>query len=125
MAGTIVSDTIQNGAGATVPTTTVINGSAKAWVNFSGIGSTTMIASFNVSSVTYNAYGSYTLNFTNSLSDANYAFIGSARATSVYYALFSPQVSGTKTTSALGVNVAVANGGSLLDSSEINVAIFR
>jgi hypothetical protein len=36
MAGTIVSDTIQDGAGASTSTTNVINGSAKAWVNYKG-----------------------------------------------------------------------------------------
>jgi hypothetical protein len=75
MAGTIVSDTIQNGAGATVPTTTVINGSAKAWVNFNGgYGNTAGVvnASYNVSSVTRTGTGFYTVNFTNAFVDANY-----------------------------------------------------
>jgi hypothetical protein len=80
MAGTFVSDTIQNGAGASVPTTTVINGSAKAWCNFDGYtGSTATIkGSFNVSSVTYNAAGDYTLNFTTALANTNYTYSGVA-----------------------------------------------
>jgi hypothetical protein len=76
MAGTFVSDTIQNGAGATVPTTTVINGSARAWVNF--VGSTATINnSFNVSSVTRASTGNYTMNFTTAMPNANYIVSGS------------------------------------------------
>jgi len=54
-------------------------GVAKAWVNFNGISSTTIRASYNVSSVTYNASGDYTVNFTNAFSDANYAPVGVAQ----------------------------------------------
>lgn len=50
---------------------------ALAWVNFNGTGANlsnqTIRASFNVSSVFKNGTGSYTVNFTNALSDANYA----------------------------------------------------
>jgi hypothetical protein len=45
----------------------------RAWVNFSGVGSTTIKGSGNVSSVTYVSTGKYTINFTNALTDANYA----------------------------------------------------
>jgi hypothetical protein len=82
MAGTLSCDTIQNGAGATVPTTTVISGSAKAWVNFNGqSGSVAIRGSFNVSSITYNTTGDYTVNFINALADANYSVSGMAAYT--------------------------------------------
>lgn len=49
----------------------------KAWVFFSGsTGGATVNASFNVSSLTRNAQGDYTANFTNALSSANYAAVG-------------------------------------------------
>ena len=73
MAGTFVSDTIQNGAGATVPTTTVINGSAKAWVNFNASATPTINGTaFNVSSITYITTGQFTVNFTTAMPNANY-----------------------------------------------------
>jgi hypothetical protein len=75
MAGTIVSDTIQNGAGSTVPTTTVINGSAKAWVNFNP-NTQVINGSFNIGSITYSAVGKYILNFTTAMPDANYSIVG-------------------------------------------------
>ena len=86
MAGTFVSDTIQDGAGNTVPTTTAIKGSAKAWVTFNGTTSPgTIYASFNVSSVTKSTTGQYAVNFTNSMTDANYAITGSAGGTNPSY----------------------------------------
>jgi len=44
---------------------------ALAWVNFAG-ASGTRNASYNVSSVTRNSLGNYTITFANALSDANY-----------------------------------------------------
>jgi hypothetical protein len=45
----------------------------KAWVNFNGTGTVAIRASFNVSSITDNGTGDYTVNFTNDLVDANYS----------------------------------------------------
>ncbi len=50
-----------------------IDGLAKAWVNFNGTGTVAIRASFNVSSITDNGAGNYTVNFTNAMADANYA----------------------------------------------------
>jgi hypothetical protein len=44
----------------------------RAWVNYSGTG-TTVSASGNVSSVTKNGTGDYTMNFSTAMSDANYS----------------------------------------------------
>lgn len=45
----------------------------KAWVNFNGTGTVAIRASYNVSSITDNGTGDYTVNFTTAISDANYA----------------------------------------------------
>lgn len=55
----------------------------KAWVNFSGIGSVSIRASSNVSSVADNSTGDYTVNFTTAFSSANYASHMSAGSHSV------------------------------------------
>jgi hypothetical protein len=52
----------------TVETGYVLNGSAKAWVNFNGTGTIATRNSLNVSSLTDNNVGSYNVNFTNSFS---------------------------------------------------------
>jgi len=45
----------------------------KAWVNFNGTGVVAIRAQYNVSSITDNGTGDYTVNFTNALADANYS----------------------------------------------------
>ena len=44
----------------------------RAWVNFNGTGTPAIRASGNVSSITDNGQGDYTVNFTNAMPDANY-----------------------------------------------------
>ena len=48
----------------------------RAWVNFNGTGTVAIRASGNVSSITDNGVGDYTVNFTNAMPDANYSFGG-------------------------------------------------
>lgn len=70
MAGTIVANTLNTDTGL-FSTQNAYSGIAKAWVNFTG--STAVIrAAFNVSSVTRNATGDYTINFTTAMADTNY-----------------------------------------------------
>ena len=45
----------------------------KAWVNFNGSGTVAIRDSFNVSSITDNGTGDYTVTYTNAMSDVNYA----------------------------------------------------
>lgn len=75
--------TLSNQGGtASVPSDTVINGTAKAWVNFNGTGTVAIRQAFNVSSITDNGTGDYTLNFTNAMTDANYSISGYCLASS-------------------------------------------
>jgi hypothetical protein len=70
---TIRTNTLSNVAGTkTVPTDTVVDGSAKAWVNFNGTGTVSIRGAFNVSSVTDLGPGEYVINFTNNMADGNY-----------------------------------------------------
>jgi len=55
----------------------VANQAVKAWVNFNGTGSVAILDSHNVSSITDNGTGDYTINFATALESANYAFVGS------------------------------------------------
>ena len=48
--------------------TNVINGSAKAWVNWNGTGTVAIRASHNVTSITDNTTGDYTVNFATAVS---------------------------------------------------------
>ena len=79
MAGKIVADTLETGAGADISTSYVVNGSAKAWVNHSG--STTVRDSFNVASNTDNGTGDYTTNYSNAMGNGDYTMSGSTEGT--------------------------------------------
>jgi hypothetical protein len=57
----------------TVGTSYVVNGSAKAWVNFNGTGTIAARDSFNVASLTDNGTGQYTVNVSSSFSSSNYS----------------------------------------------------
>jgi hypothetical protein len=52
--------------------------SARAWVNFNGTGTVAIRASGNVSSITDNGTGDYTVNFTTAMADVNYAVVATA-----------------------------------------------
>ena len=78
---TIRVTTIQNLAGVEVYT-------AKAWVNFNGTGTVAIRASGNVSSITDNGTGDYTVNFTVAMTDANYSMAGLALTSNTALARF-------------------------------------
>ncbi len=97
------------GAGATGPqgatgATGIVNQIqlAKAWVNFNGTTSPpTIRSSYNVSSVTKNATGDYTVNFTTAMTDVNYSITGITTGTSAMTAFLAS--GGTYTSSAVRV----------------------
>jgi hypothetical protein len=72
MAGTLTLSTLSDGTNSTSATNPIL-GSAKAWVNFNGTGTVAINGSFNVSSITDNGTGNYTVNFTNAMPNANYS----------------------------------------------------
>ena len=51
---------------------------ARAWVNFNGTGTVAIRGSGNVTSITDNGTGDYTINFTTAMSDTNYSISTSA-----------------------------------------------
>jgi len=53
--------------------------SARAWVNFNGTGTVAIRSSGNVSSITDNGTGDYTVNFTTAMPDANYVAVASSQ----------------------------------------------
>jgi hypothetical protein len=53
---------------------------ARAWVNFNGTGTVAIRASGNVSSITDNGTGDYTINFTTAMPDNNYVMAGMAQS---------------------------------------------
>lgn len=136
-ANTMTVTTITDGTN-TATTTAIVNGICKAWVNFNGsgsVGNQTIRSSYNVSSVYKNSSGNYTINFTNALTDTNYAVVGStafsgqtagASSVGVFSEYTNPTSTyGTKTTSAVQIVSCDNNSDQFLDGYSINCAIYR
>jgi hypothetical protein len=77
MAGALTISTLNNDTGV-LATQNGMTGIAKAWVNYKGTSTQSVRNSFNISSVTYNSTGDYTLNFTTAMPNADYAVTGTA-----------------------------------------------
>ena len=96
----------------------------RAWVNFNGSGTVAIRASGNVSSITDNGAGNYTVNFTTALPDVNYA--------PIYYNeggfdVMRYQSSGTQNTNNCQIRTGYISGSSLIqaDIGTICAAFFR
>ena len=106
---------------------------AKAWVNFDGTNafspnpSTTAIrASFNVSSITDGGTGNFTVNFTASMSDANYAvFVSSRPPASTNGGLIVVHDTTAPTTASVTFNCANSAFSAGQDNNAVYVSIFR
>ncbi len=120
MAGTLVITTLSDGTNST-SATNCIQGSAKAWVNFNG-SSGSIRASYNVSSVTRTAQGSYTINFTNAFADANYGncFSASLNGSVNYWGI--SEASAPTTTAAY---VRAYTNSAAYDPTYCNASFFR
>ena len=98
----------------------------RAWVNFNGNPTLAIRGSGNVSSVTRSSTGVYTVNFTNALSDANYAtFVTANRSASGVDGYGSLYGAGTYTASAVQVLSAYASSATLQDAPIVCVSVFR
>jgi hypothetical protein len=104
---------------------------ALAWVNFNGTGTVAIRSAYNVSSITDNGTGDYTINFTTALSDANYAVTGTAQydtASNVSSDLFAGvqpvRRSTAFATTGIRVGTCRPSDGANLDFIAVSVAIF-
>lgn len=100
---------------------------AKAWVSFKGTGTVAINSAYNVSSITDNGTGDYTINFTSALADANYCVVGinngSLGGAGVQIKSAGIGAAPTlKTTTQ--VRIIVGDGTSLYDAYEVTVAVF-
>ena len=77
---TLSTANITSKAANTPPVIKDVNGTecgtfCRAWVNFDGTGTVTIRDSFNVSSITDNAAGAYSVNFATAMPNANYCTV--------------------------------------------------
>jgi hypothetical protein len=96
----------------------------RAWVRFSG-ATGTILASGNVTSVTRNGVGDYTVNFTANMPDSNYATVLSIGG-AVSSAADTVNVNNTGGQAASSVRIlAVRSGSGVFDPTNVSVAVFR
>lgn len=105
------------------------NGGCKAWINFNGNGTVSIRSSFNVSSLTDNGTGQYTINLINAMANTDFLPIGTARQRSdgtrlsVGLADVDPS-----STSAVAIRIFRTTDGTtsgdLTDSPGVNIAVF-
>jgi hypothetical protein len=92
----------------------------RAWVNFNGTGTVAIRASGNVSSITDNGTGDYTVNFTTAMVDVNYSTVGLCGGTGDAFSA----IGSTYTTSAVRVKTRTALDAAS-DPATYCVAVFR
>ena len=101
----------------------------RAWVNFNGTSTVAIRASGNVTSITDNGTGDYTVNFTTAMSDANYSANGTAKIVGgtggQNVRIHNDAYATSVTTTALKIQVTNAANAAVADSEMVNIAIHR
>ena len=109
----------------------------KAWVNFNGTDTVAIRASYNVSSITDNGTGDYTVHFTTAMADPNYAFnlsandngTGTGGPSQTNGFSYGAWKRGTNSclyaTGSMRFQIGYPASADLYDQTYINVAIFR
>jgi hypothetical protein len=102
----------------------------RAWVTFNGTNGS-IVGQGNVSGVTRNGLGLYTINFSTAMPDTAYAFVATARRdnnTASSSTVVTANNSSAKTTSSFQIKTIFhdsGGGAGLVDAPEINVLIIR
>ena len=96
----------------------------RAWVNFNGTGTVAIRASGNVSSITDVSLGSYSVNFTTAMPDANYAAVVAVEESGV--TCFTSYNNTFQQTAGVGrIGVFIGTGSSNYDAEQVNYIVLR
>jgi len=121
----IIGTLQNNGSAISIASLSTASGSApsysaRAWVNFNGTGTVAIRANGNVSSITDYGTGSYQVNFSTAMADADFAAVASS------VGIGSGAIVHTDGHNSSYVNIQTKNqSGSDTDSSNVNVVVFR
>jgi len=118
---TLTTPNINSAQFATVTGTAPIY-PCRAWVNFDGTGTVAIRGSGNVTSITDNGTGDYTVNFTTAMPDVNYAITAFA-ALSSQSGNFA--VTGPATFSTTSVQFNTRTTQNVADAPIVGIAVFR
>ena len=97
---------------------------ARAWVNFNGTGTVAIRASGNVSSITDNGTGDYTVNFTTAMPDVNYCGLCNGGTLSDEIVQWTAGIANLTTTS-FRIDIENISDAGQRDSDAVYAAIFR
>ena len=97
---------------------------SRAWVNFNGTGTVAIRASGNVSSITDNGVGDYTVNFTTAMPDNNYSFNGTSGGSATTYGIVVTEAN-SRTTTSIRYNTAINTGTAFVDDVYNSISITR
>ena len=128
---TLKTGTVQNNTGTGAPlfknnSGTEIGQLAKAWINFNGTGTVAIRDSFNVTSLTDEDTGRYTVNFTNAFPDTNYCPLHFNNATTTQnYSSFNNAWGGGMTLATTYLQVSSYAASSWADSAQFFVVVFE
>lgn len=125
---TLKVSTIRSNTASTPPTIADTNGVevgqlCRAWVNFNGTGTVAIRDDFNVSSITDNGTGDYTINFDTAMANANYAVCGCADSASTNGVVLAIRNGTAPTTTAVRV-ICDRQSAGVSDREYVNVTIF-
>ncbi len=101
---------------------------ARAWVNFNGTGTVAIRGSGNVTSITDNGTGDYTINFTTAMTDANYSTVGTTGSPAAAHGIvtFFAGTGTATTTSTIRFSTVTATGSSTqFDYVNVCLSVFR
>lgn len=105
------------------------NYKCRAWVNFNGTGTVAIRAAGNVSSITDNGVGDYTVNFTTALPDVNYSVVSSAAyvaGTGVPFVVINSNSTGPSAPTTTSTRLCtVFSNSTNVDSTFVTVSVFR
>ena len=125
MASELRVDTLKDASGNnSVATSTVAEGSAKAWWNLNGTGTVALRDSFNISSVADDGTGEYDPTFTNNMGNANYSFLGLCGGESSNNGYARLGNNETPTASTYNINTMDNDGSGSKDHSYVLSAVF-
>jgi len=123
MAGTIAADTLTHSTAGSLTTDYVVNGSAKAWVNFNGTGTIAARDSLNLSGLTDLGTGNYRVAFSSAFGDGDYSYAGVGRDGGTTASCVSLQSGTTPTSSSIDI-VALVPNVALRDTDRLTLNVF-
>lgn len=99
--------------------------SCRAWVNFNGTGTVAIRASGNVSSITDNTTGDYTVNFITAMPDANFSCTASTGNPTMAGTTFANQITNCGRQTTAGFRILNVAAGAGADSEQVSAVAFR